>query len=246
MERSDLRQPRRLPVPRHARARRSLPAASRLRGGEPAHLRPPRSRRRGAARRDVHPRDRPAPRDRRGRAPRLQRTVRRAAHAPRDRGAGGHDAAPRRPALRVAPARGMERARRRGQRHRDAARAGLRSGVHHGALLGRDMRQRDGGTVEYHVTHPRWRTWTVDAAEVHGDLADLYGAPLGDVLRRAPDPPSSPRARASKSTCRPGCGSERAPIESDVEARGPLRRPWRHARGSSYTIRQETEAVAST
>jgi uncharacterized protein YqjF (DUF2071 family) len=24
-------------------------------------------------------------------------------------------------------------------------------------------RQRDGGTVEYHVSHPRWRTWTVDA-----------------------------------------------------------------------------------
>jgi uncharacterized protein YqjF (DUF2071 family) len=48
-------------------------------------------------------------------------------------------------------------------------------------------RQRDGGTVEYHVTHPRWRTWTVDAAEVLGDLADLYGATLGDVLRRSPD-----------------------------------------------------------
>jgi uncharacterized protein len=48
-------------------------------------------------------------------------------------------------------------------------------------------RQRDGGTVEYHVTHPRWRTWTVDAAEVRGELAELYGAALGDVLRRPPD-----------------------------------------------------------
>ena len=48
-------------------------------------------------------------------------------------------------------------------------------------------RQRDGGTVEYHVAHPRWRTWTVDAATVHGELAELYGAPLGDVLRRPPD-----------------------------------------------------------
>jgi len=47
-------------------------------------------------------------------------------------------------------------------------------------------RQRDGGTVEYHVSHPRWRTWTVDAATVHGELAELYGAPLGDVLRRPP------------------------------------------------------------
>jgi uncharacterized protein len=48
-------------------------------------------------------------------------------------------------------------------------------------------RQRDGGTVEYHVTHPRWRTWTVDAAEVHGELTELYGAAFGDVLRRPPD-----------------------------------------------------------
>ena len=48
-------------------------------------------------------------------------------------------------------------------------------------------RQRDGGTVEYHVTHPRWRTWTVTSAAVHGDLAELYGAALGDVLRRPPD-----------------------------------------------------------
>ena len=48
-------------------------------------------------------------------------------------------------------------------------------------------RQRDGGTVEYRVTHPRWRTWTVLAAAVHGDLSALYGAELGDVLRRPPD-----------------------------------------------------------
>jgi len=48
-------------------------------------------------------------------------------------------------------------------------------------------RQRDGGTVEYHVTHPRWRTWTVTSAAVHGDLVELYGTALGDVLRRPPD-----------------------------------------------------------
>ena len=47
--------------------------------------------------------------------------------------------------------------------------------------------QRDGGTVEYQVTHPRWRTWTVNAASVNGDLSELYGAQLGDVLRRPPD-----------------------------------------------------------
>ena len=48
-------------------------------------------------------------------------------------------------------------------------------------------RQRDGGTVEYHVTHPRWRTWAVSAAAVQGDLAELYGAELGAVLQRPPD-----------------------------------------------------------
>ena len=48
-------------------------------------------------------------------------------------------------------------------------------------------RQRDGGTVEYHVTHPRWRTWTVSSAAVQGDLVELYGAAFGEVLRRPPD-----------------------------------------------------------
>ena len=48
-------------------------------------------------------------------------------------------------------------------------------------------RQRDGGTVEYQVTHPRWRTWTVNAATVQGDFAELYGATFGEVLRRPPD-----------------------------------------------------------
>ena len=50
-----------------------------------------------------------------------------------------------------------------------------------------DTRQRDGGTVESQVTHPRWRTWAVDAASVRGDLSELYGAELGRVLARAPD-----------------------------------------------------------
>jgi uncharacterized protein len=48
-------------------------------------------------------------------------------------------------------------------------------------------RQRDGGTVEYHVTHPRWRTWPVSTAAAQGDLAELYGAELGAVLQRPPD-----------------------------------------------------------
>jgi uncharacterized protein YqjF (DUF2071 family) len=37
-------------------------------------------------------------------------------------------------------------------------------------------RQRDGGTVEYQVRHPRWRTWSVDAASVEGDCASCTAA----------------------------------------------------------------------
>jgi len=48
-------------------------------------------------------------------------------------------------------------------------------------------RQRDGGTVEYQVTHPRWRTWSVNDASVHGDLSELYGAKLGGALTGTPD-----------------------------------------------------------
>ncbi|MDQ6634018.1 MAG: DUF2071 domain-containing protein [Gemmatimonadota bacterium] len=47
-------------------------------------------------------------------------------------------------------------------------------------------RQRDGGTVEYRVTHPRWRTWTVDRAVLTGNLAELHGAKFGAVLSAAP------------------------------------------------------------
>ena len=48
-------------------------------------------------------------------------------------------------------------------------------------------RQRDGGTMEYRVTHPSWRTWTVLDASVRGDLSELYGAELGRVVARKPD-----------------------------------------------------------
>ena len=49
-------------------------------------------------------------------------------------------------------------------------------------------RQRDGGTVEYRVTHPRWSTWPVQRAALTGNLAELHGASFGAVLAA---PPSS-------------------------------------------------------
>lgn len=36
-------------------------------------------------------------------------------------------------------------------------------------------RQRDGGTVEYQVEHPRWRIWEAERAHLECDIAALYG-----------------------------------------------------------------------
>jgi uncharacterized protein YqjF (DUF2071 family) len=46
--------------------------------------------------------------------------------------------------------------------------------------------QRDGGTVEYRVTHPSWRVWTARRAEFVGEVEELYGGELAAVLRGTP------------------------------------------------------------
>jgi uncharacterized protein len=48
-------------------------------------------------------------------------------------------------------------------------------------------RQRDGGTIEYQVTHSRWRVWPSAAVRVQGDLGQTYGPAFGDVLSGVPD-----------------------------------------------------------
>ena len=48
-------------------------------------------------------------------------------------------------------------------------------------------RQRDGGTVEYHVVHAPWRIRRVPSPIVDGDLALTYGPVFGALMRRAPD-----------------------------------------------------------
>jgi uncharacterized protein YqjF (DUF2071 family) len=48
-------------------------------------------------------------------------------------------------------------------------------------------RQRDGGTVEYRVTHPRWRVWAAERATLSGDLAALYGTEFAAALVGAPN-----------------------------------------------------------
>jgi uncharacterized protein YqjF (DUF2071 family) len=47
--------------------------------------------------------------------------------------------------------------------------------------------QRDGGTIEYHVTHPQWRVWRSARAGFEGDAAETYGSAFAEVLQRPPD-----------------------------------------------------------
>ena len=54
------------------------------------------------------------------------------------------------------------------------------------ALRGGYTRQRDGGTVEYHVEHPSWDLWTLDEVAFDGDGGALYGPAFADVLAAPP------------------------------------------------------------
>jgi uncharacterized protein YqjF (DUF2071 family) len=47
-------------------------------------------------------------------------------------------------------------------------------------------RQRDGGTVEYQVEHPRWRVWSVESSRCECDAEGVYGKAFVDVLQRPP------------------------------------------------------------
>ena len=47
-------------------------------------------------------------------------------------------------------------------------------------------RQRDGGTVEYHVEHPPWRVWPTRDARLACDVAGVYGDDMAAALAAAP------------------------------------------------------------
>ena len=47
-------------------------------------------------------------------------------------------------------------------------------------------RQRDGGTVEYRVQHPRWNVWAATEARLDGPLQDVYGTDFAHVLAGPP------------------------------------------------------------
>jgi uncharacterized protein YqjF (DUF2071 family) len=47
-------------------------------------------------------------------------------------------------------------------------------------------RQRDGGTVEYHVEHPAWHIWPADQHEFDCDVERIYGTPFAAALAQPP------------------------------------------------------------
>ena len=47
-------------------------------------------------------------------------------------------------------------------------------------------RQRDGGTIEYSVTHPRWNMWSNVRWELDGPLGEFYDEPFADILSKGP------------------------------------------------------------
>jgi uncharacterized protein YqjF (DUF2071 family) len=47
-------------------------------------------------------------------------------------------------------------------------------------------RQRDGGTMEYQVTHPSWRVWAAQDPQLHGAFAATYGRTFAPVLAMRP------------------------------------------------------------
>ena len=47
-------------------------------------------------------------------------------------------------------------------------------------------RQRDGGTIEYRVDHPRWNVWNASDARIDGEVRSVYGEAFARVVERAP------------------------------------------------------------
>src|SRR5579872_1107769 len=133
-----------------------------------------------AARRGVHPRARAAPRHRVGRARVVQRTVSNGADAPRGRAARRWLADVG--ALRVAPGRAMGRAVGADRGRSAAGSAEEFIAEHYWGYT----RQRDGSTIEYRVSHPRWRSAPAGEARLDADVSALYGAPFDALLSGAP------------------------------------------------------------
>lgn len=59
-------------------------------------------------------------------------------------------------------------------------------------------RQRDGGTVEYEVAHPRWRVWRSLESSLECDVSEVYGEEFAETL--AAEPSSAFLAEGSEIT----------------------------------------------
>jgi hypothetical protein len=46
--------------------------------------------------------------------------------------------------------------------------------------------QKGGGCLEYRVAHPLWRVWSAQAANIEGDMSELYGPELAAAIGGAP------------------------------------------------------------
>lgn len=62
--------------------------------------------------------------------------------------------------------------------------------------------QRDGGTVEYRVEHPRWRVWQADVFHFDCDIVTQYGPQFAEPLSGVPT--SAFMAEGSAVAVRPG------------------------------------------
>jgi len=47
-------------------------------------------------------------------------------------------------------------------------------------------RQKDGATVEYHVTHDPWKVWNGTHAKFSGNASDIYGEQFSELLTKTP------------------------------------------------------------
>jgi len=73
--------------------------------------------------------------------------------------------------------------------HVDGAAQALRPGSEEEFLSQRGWgytRQRDGGTIEYKVQHPRWNVWLDARRELAGPLGEFYDEPFASILSGVP------------------------------------------------------------
>jgi hypothetical protein len=78
-------------------------------------------------------------------------------------------------------------------------------------------RQRDGGTVEYQVQHPRWNVWRAESAALDCDVPALYGPAFAECL--AGPPRSALVADGSEVVVRQGRRLGRSPARAGTQPR---------------------------